>query len=41
MKRKKLSLNELIKENKEEIMKNNTELRKIEKRIDDKRMQAK
>ena len=41
MKRKKLSLNELIKENKEEIMKNNTELRKIEKRIDDKRIQAK
>jgi len=41
MKRKKLSLSELIKENKEEIMRDSTELRKIEKRLDDKMVKAK
>jgi len=41
MKRKKLSLTALIKENKEEIMRDSTELRKIEKRLDDKMVKAK
>jgi hypothetical protein len=36
MKKKKLSLPELMKKNKEELLKDKAQLEKIEKRIDDK-----
>ncbi|WP_157452390.1 FbpB family small basic protein [Bacillus sp. J33] len=40
MKKKKLSLVEMIKENKEELLKDRRQLEKIEKKIDDKYAKA-
>ncbi|GLB61045.1 FbpB family small basic protein [Cytobacillus sp. NCCP-133] len=40
MKKKKLSMIEMIKANKEELMKDHRELEKIEKKIDDKYAKA-
>lgn len=41
MKRRRLTLTELIKENKEEILRDSTQLKKIEKRLDDKMVKSK
>ena len=41
MKRKRLTLTELIKENKEEILRDSAQLKKIEKRLDDKMVKSK
>ncbi|MFO1442502.1 FbpB family small basic protein [Bacillus sp. Bva_UNVM-123] len=41
MKRRRLTLSALIKKNKEEIMQDSAQLKKIEKRIDDRILKAK
>ncbi|WP_084028888.1 FbpB family small basic protein [Bacillus sp. J33] len=40
MKRQKLSFTELVKKNKEELLRDRDELRKIEKRLDEKHVKA-
>lgn len=41
MKKKRLTLTELIKENKEEILRDSAQLKKIEKRLDDRMVKSK